>query len=246
MIYKNEFGIIFYIWRMKKYRFLFFDLDRTLWDYEKNSSEAISMLFEKFALNKFSIDADDFNQKFTRYNDQLWEEYRQGRLHKDILRTLRFELCLKDYGIDNQELASELNKDYLDITPKLTGLISGANELMEYLAAKKYLMYIITNGFWTVQTQKLQYSGLNKYFTRMFTSEQVASNKPHRRIFEYAIKSVNAIKKQSLMIGDDLYVDVIGAQNFGIDQVYFNPTREAHTEKVTYEIQYLTDLMKIL
>jgi putative hydrolase of the HAD superfamily len=231
---------------MKKYRNIYFDLDRTLWDYENNANEALFQLFQKYTLKDYFIDFEQFKCLFSKFNDFLWDEYREGRVHKDILRVLRFELCFKEVALNEPSLSVILNNEFLDICPKSDRLMPGALELLNYLKNKKYRLFIITNGFTQIQEIKLRYSGLDTYFEKMFTSENVGSHKPNRDMFEFCIKSVNARKKESLMIGDDLKTDILGAKGFGIDQVFYNPDRLPHSEKVTYEIMHLSELKEIL
>jgi putative hydrolase of the HAD superfamily len=107
-------------------------------------------------------------------------------------------------------------------------------------------MFIITNGFTHVQKLKVKHAGLEGYFERMFTSDNVGAHKPNRSMFAYCIQSVNARKSESLMIGDNLKVDILGAKNFGIDQVYYNPGKLSHSENVTFEIEHLLELKNIL
>jgi putative hydrolase of the HAD superfamily len=231
---------------MKKYRYIYFDLDRTLWDYENNASGAIFHLFNKYNLDRFFKDFETLNQLFSRFNDFLWKEYREGRVHKDVLRVLRFEMCFKEAGYNEPELSRILNTEFLDISPKSDRLMPGAMEILEYLKSRNYFLYIITNGFTQIQEVKMKYSGLDNFFIKMFTSENVGSHKPHKDMFEHCIKSVNAKKRESLMIGDDLDVDIMGAKAFGIDQVYYNPESIKHSEKVTFEIKHLLELKTIL
>ena len=229
----------------RKYRHLFFDLDRTLWDYENNASEALNEIYHAYNLVTIFAGFSNFHLTFTKHNNDLWKEYREGKVHKDILRTLRFERTLLDYESINPSLAIELNNDFLEISPRKPHLIPGAIQLLEYLIKMRYNLYIITNGFTKIQLLKMETSGLTGYFDKIFTSENTRSNKPQRAIFEHAVTSVNARKLQSIMIGDDLETDIIGARNFGIDQVYFNPEGISHNEKITYEISELTELLKI-
>ncbi|HEX3009029.1 MAG TPA: HAD-IA family hydrolase, partial [Bacteroidales bacterium] len=135
---------------------------------------------------------------------------------------------------------------FLSIMPHKTALMPGAWELMEYLESKNYKMYIVTNGFTRTQKDKLSSSKLDRFITKMFSSEQIGHNKPKPQIFEWALKSANARKTESLMIGDELFADVSGARKFGIDQVYYNPLSVAHEEVVTYEVRSLLELKEIL
>jgi len=111
---------------------------------------------------------------------------------------------------------------------------------LNYLKSKKYVMSIITNGFREVQYKKLENSGLKPYFQKMFISEVVKTPKPGVEIFEHAIKSVNAKKSESLMIGDDWEVDVIGAAGFGIDSVFFTPEPYESENIPIIKIKYKT------
>jgi putative hydrolase of the HAD superfamily len=231
---------------MKLYRHIFFDLDRTLWDYEINASEALMEIYAKYSLQQIFENFENFRNAFGKHNNMLWDMYRDGQIAKDIMRIQRFELSFQDYGISALDLASKLNKDFLRISPRKTNLIPGTADIIGYLKNKGYLLYIITNGFTHIQKIKLEVSGLLGIFQQMFTSDSVGSHKPNRAIFEHAVKSVNARKAESLMIGDELEVDIIGARNFGMDQVYYNPSRLPHNEKVTYEIHHLGEIKKIL
>ena len=230
----------------RNYRHLFFDLDRTLWDYDQNSSEALFEIYQSYGLLAIFENFGNFHKAFIRYNNQLWKEYRERKIHKDQVRHLRFEKTLMEYGTADTGLANKLNNDFLEISPRKPHLVPGAIELLELLQKKRYGLYIITNGFTEIQLLKMESTGLMKYFQKIFTSENSKSNKPQRAIFEHAVTSVNAKKKESLMIGDDLEADIIGARNFGIDQVYFNPERIAHSEKITLEITQLNQLYRIL
>jgi putative hydrolase of the HAD superfamily len=231
---------------MTHYHHLFFDLDCTLWDFKTNSGEALFEIYETYQLQPIFGEFDHFRNAFVKHNEGVWKDYREGKIHKDKLRIQRFERALKDYEVTNFELAQQLNEDFIAISPAKAKLIPGTIEVLEYLKRKRYLMYIITNGFLNIQQIKIQASGIDRYFLKVFTPEIIGQIKPHRAIFEYAVKTVNARKAQSLMIGDELETDIIGAHNFGMDQVFFNPGSIKHSEKVTYEISNLLELKDLL
>jgi putative hydrolase of the HAD superfamily len=231
---------------MKKYRFVYFDLDSTLWDYESNATLALSAIYKNYNLEKYYPLFSQFKMLFFKYNEILWEEYREGRVNKDVLRTKRFEMCFNELGFKEPELSIELNTQFLSISPRSEALMPGTIEVLEYLKAQKYRLFIITNGFTHIQKLKIKHSGLESYFEKMFTSDSVGAHKPHKNMFEYCIKSVNARKAESIMIGDDLRVDILGAKAFGMDQVYYNPSKALHSELITYEIRHLLELKKIL
>ncbi len=138
---------------------------------------------------------------------------------------LRFQNTFNELDITGVD-ANEMNELYLSEMPKQKVLNEGVIEILTYLKKKKYHLNIITNGFKEVQHNKIESSGLKPYFDKIFISEEVKSPKPARAIFEYAIKSSNAKKINSIMIGDDWDVDVMGAVNYGIDAVHFNKTMQ--------------------
>jgi putative hydrolase of the HAD superfamily len=205
-----------------KYTHLFFDLDNTLWDFNANSFDALHLALEKLDLLE---KVGDYNRYFSIYyevNERLWTLYRDNKITKNVLRGLRFEESLALNNTPMPGIGDTLNEAYLTEMPKQLKLVPGAREVLDSLH-HRYRMAIITNGFREVQADKLLQSGLRKYFDKIFISEEVGAQKPHRKIFEHAVKSMNAPKRKSLMIGDSWEADIVGAMQFGIDQVYYCP-----------------------
>ena len=229
---------------MRTYKHIFFDLDQTLWDFEANAREAFLEIFKMFDLSTKIPDFEKFFEKFIFYNELLWEKYRKGSIAKNILRTERFRLVFEEFNIKNNDLATTVSDVYMDITPKKSILMDGTKEVLEFLKGR-YILHILTNGFPEVQDVKILNSGIGNYFTKIITSYDAGFQKPDKRIFEYALKTNNAKKTESIMIGDDLKVDILGAKKFGIDQVYFNKNKKTHQEQITYEIDHLRELMNI-
>lgn len=204
----------------RKYTHIFFDLDNTLWDFETNSRNAMLVSFENYRLSQ-RFDFNLFYEVYVRHNHQLWELYRKNEIAKKELTQLRFQLTFDELGITGID-AGFMNAHYLDVMPEQKQLNDGAIEILQYLKKRRYEISIITNGFKEVQHKKIETSGLKPFITNVYISEEIKIPKPDRGIFEYAIKSSNARKTQSLMIGDDWEVDVLGAVKFGIDAVHFD------------------------
>ncbi len=229
----------------QKYQHIFFDLDRTLWDFDGNSSESLRIIFRKYKLDNYIDDPDVFTQTYHRINRRLWELYRTGRMTKEVLRTRRFLMSLEEFGIRDMELAGRIGEDYLRISPTKTILIPHTIEILKYLQTT-YRLHIITNGFQKTQETKLRNCRLDRYFSSLTTSEAVGHNKPGPEIFHHALSSVHARKNESIMVGDDLEVDISGARKYGIDQVFFNHDGIRHSDLVTHEIRSLIELKEIL
>lgn len=238
----------------KKYTHIFFDLDNTLWDFETNSLYAMKETFLHFKLDKKGVDFRFFFETYSKHNQQLWQEYRNGKVVKNELKRLRFQKTFTDLEINDIE-PLEMNQFYLTRMPGQTHLVEGTVELLDYLKGKGYFLFIITNGFREVQHKKLETTGLTKYFTKVFISEDIKAPKPSKEIFEYALKSANAKKKKSLMVGDDPIVDIEGAFHFGIDSawlelhpllsMFYNINRDLNVYP-TYHIRSLNDLKQIV
>jgi putative hydrolase of the HAD superfamily len=228
------------------YKHLFFDLDHTLWDFEQSATQTFALLFEKHQLKLHGIPSlDDFIKEYTIHNTMLWESYRNGELKKEILRSLRFENTLKEFGIHNPQLAESIGDDYIYHAPRTVFLMPGAVEVLQYLYPK-YFLHLITNGFEEVQHIKVREADLGKFFSTITTSEEAGVKKPDKKIFDHALQKAGAKAGESLMIGDTLEVDIEGARHAGLDQVYYNPQKTTHAQKVSYEIVHLVELMEIL
>jgi putative hydrolase of the HAD superfamily len=230
-----------------KYRHLFFDLDHTLWDFEANSRQTLEELFHSMKLGSKGVnDFDLFHKNYLAHNDKLWDRYRNGFIKVDELRWKRMWLTLLDFKIADEPLAREMGVVFLDLLPTRKILFPYTIELLDYLTNKKYQLHLITNGFEKTQHCKLKNSGLNKYFLTVITSEASNSLKPHKEIFDYAFQKTGALQKESIMIGDTIDVDILGALNAGIDQVHVNHlTKESVlvNEKLpTYTVYSLKEL----
>lgn len=232
------------------YKYIFFDLDHTLWDHDANSAETLAELYEKYSLRDLGIvSSNTLFQKFVQINNLLWPKYNAGEIDKFYLRNERFKLIFEATGLHKDsidpQLVMDFNNDYLRECPTKPILIDGAFEVLKYLETK-YALFIITNGFEEIQGIKMKSSGIAPFFDQVITSENAGFKKPNAGIFQYAMKHCKAEKEDSIMIGDNMQADILGAQDYGIDQVFFNPKKEIHSHAVTYEIAALKELVSIL
>ena len=233
----------------KKYTHIFFDLDNTLWDFNTNSYHAMYKVFIEHNLLAFDVNFDHFFNIYFKHNHLLWELYRNKGITKKELTRKRFQDTFDELEISGLD-AEQMNSKYLTEMPKQRKLVDGVPEILDYLRNKNYLLFIITNGFREVQYKKLVNTGIDNYFIKIFISEDIKSPKPSNEIFEYAIKSSNARKSKSLMVGDDWETDIMGAVKFGMDSVYFMKDPENNEKKERaqniYFISSIYDLLKIL
>jgi len=231
----------------KGYRHLFFDLDHTIWDFEANSKQTLLQLYHDLNLKEKGIDDfEKFHKNYLVHNDKLWERYRNGFIKVDELRWKRMWLTLLDFKNGDESLAREMGNIFLELLPTRKILFPYTIEILSYLTQKKYQLHLITNGFEKTQHSKLKNSGLDKFFKEVITSESSNSLKPHKEIFDYALSKTGAKKEESIMIGDSIEVDIQGAINAGIDQVYVNHlSNNDHNIKPTFTVYTLKELEDI-
>ena len=230
-----------------KYQHLFFDLDHTLWDFEANSRQTLQELYHTLSLKEKGVhDFDLFHKNYLVHNDKLWDRYRKGFVKVEELRWKRMWLTLLDFKIGDEQFARDMGYRFLELLPTRKILFPYAVEILEYLRNKGYKLHLITNGFEKTQHLKLQYAGIGQYFIEVITSEGSNSLKPHREIFDYAFQKTKALPEHSLMIGDSIEVDIQGAMDAGMDQVYVNHLNIEASIRPTYTVYSLKELEKIL
>ncbi|HRI79454.1 MAG TPA: YjjG family noncanonical pyrimidine nucleotidase [Cyclobacteriaceae bacterium] len=231
---------------MKKYACIFFDLDHTLWDFEANSAETLEVLFHQHRLREKGISSFPFFiETFVRVNTYLWDLHDRGLIGPHVIREERFHRVLSEAGLDDYRLSQKISEEYLDALPHKKSLIPEALETLEYLFPK-YPMVIVTNGFDELQSTKMKSAGIKDYFRHVVTSQRAGNRKPSKEIFEFALNESGFNPSQSIMIGDNLLTDIVGARSAGLDTIYFNPAGKTHDEQVTHEITRLNELRTLL
>lgn len=224
---------------------LFFDWDRTLWHFDKNSALALKEIFHKKNLQAKFTSFESFYEIYQTHNHRLWNLYREGKIEKEDLSSKRFSLTFEQANITDKQFAQDFSEEYLQATTTKTELFPNAKECLLYLKSK-YKLHIITNGFVEVQYLKIKNSGLAHFFSEIITSEEAGALKPHPKIFEFALSKTGAKLENSVLIGDDLEADIKGAINFGMKNIFFNPNKVKHKYMTTHEIRDLLELTKIL
>ncbi|PHN97685.1 noncanonical pyrimidine nucleotidase, YjjG family [Tenacibaculum discolor] len=198
---------------------LFFDLDHTLWDFDRNSKLTFQQIFEE---QKINIPIHDFLEAYIPVNLRYWKLYREDKVEKSALRYHRLKETFDslEYRVSDN-LINLISEDYIRYLPNFNYLFDDAIEVLQYLE-KKYHLHIITNGFEEVQNLKLEKSGIHTFFREIITSECVGVKKPNPKVFEFALGKAGAKAHQSVMIGDSYEADVMGAINSGMRAIHFS------------------------
>lgn len=225
---------------------IFFDLDHTIWDFDRNATETLQELYVKYGFDELCGHAapDNFITAYTSNNHRLWGLYHHNKIDKPTLRRLRFEDTFTELGIDPNLFPWDFEEEYLAVCPNKTHLFPHAHETLSYLK-DRYTLHLISNGFQEACERKLAGNQLADYFDTITISELVGINKPDARIFQHALHEAKAAKQESIMIGDNLDADVRGAQNFGMDAIFFNPISAAVPDDIEHSIADLKELQRL-
>ncbi|MDF2156990.1 YjjG family noncanonical pyrimidine nucleotidase [Algoriphagus sp. CAU 1675] len=231
---------------MKTYQHIFFDLDHTLWDYDRNVTESLSELYEHYQLKAIGIESfEKFFESFHHVNFQLWDWYNVGKIDKDNLRKERFPRIFSHAGGKPEAIPVEFEEDFMQRTSSKPHVFPYSKEILHYLKGK-YKIHVITNGFNESQAKKMKSSGLDGFFELIVTSETTGHKKPDPRIFQFALDQLKTEAEHCLMIGDNPDSDILGAQRANIDQVFFNPEGKSIDLQPTYTIAHLRELEDLL
>ncbi len=225
---------------MKHITDIFFDLDHTLWDFEKNSALTLAKVFQE---NQINLSLEEFLIHYVPLNLKYWELYRHEKITQTQLRygRLKDTFDMLNYKIDDETI-NIISDDYIYYLPHFNHLFDGAISILEHLKPN-YNLHIITNGFQEVQARKIKSSGIEMYFKTITNSEITGVKKPNPKIFEFALNLAKTVKENSIMIGDCLDADVNGALNFGMDAIHFNE-HKVEIPKHIKQINHLTELKK--
>jgi len=227
---------------MKHITDIFFDLDHTLWDFDKNSEITYKIIFDNL---KLEVSLVEFLEAYKDINKDLWKLFREELIDKETLRYRRLKETFTEINVDlPDELLFEIADEYIYHLSKQTHLLDGTITLLEYLTPK-YTLHIITNGFAEVQEGKLNNTNLSEYFNVIINSEMAGVKKPNPIIFEKALGLANVSKDSSLMIGDSFEADVLGALNFGMDAICYNYHKDDLPNHIK-QVSHLEELMLIL
>ena len=202
---------------------VFFDLDHTLWDFEKNSALTFETILAK---NSIPVELPNFLEVYIPTNFAFWKLYREEKITKEALRYQRLKSVFDALEIYVEDkMINKLADEYIQYLSSYTNLFQGTIEILEYLKPK-YTLHIITNGFQEIQEKKLRLSGISSYFNHVINSEMAGVKKPNPIIFELALKNAQVIPENAIMIGDSLEADILGAKASGLHALHFNTHKE--------------------
>ncbi|SJZ41886.1 YjjG family noncanonical pyrimidine nucleotidase [Garciella nitratireducens] len=229
-----------------KIKFIYFDLDNTLWDFKKNSVMALERLYDKKIKNlkRGNIDFQTFKNIYEKHNSAMWRAYERQEITPEVLKIKRFEKTIEELQLNEWIKATDLNDVYIHSLPSFPYLMPNAKEILEYLVSQ-YSLGILSNGFEDTQYRKLQSGGIVKYFDIIITSDQVGCSKPNEGIFQYAIKKSGCSPKEIVYVGDDYKIDILAANKMNIIGILLDPQNKMKEDSII-KIKDLIELKNYL
>lgn len=225
-----------------RYRWILFDADGTLFDYDRAEEIALTRTFEAFDISV----THDAHALYREINAEAWAAFEAGELTQDVLRVQRFQKLLESLDLSHDPAA--FSARYLNYLGQQTHLIDGAASVLQTLADHVHLA-LITNGLADTQRSRLARTPITPYFEAIVISEEVGVAKPDPHIFDVAFKKMqDPEKSEVLIVGDSLSSDMQGGIDYGIDTCWFNPGHRPRVPAldVTYEIDRLAALVTLL
>jgi YjjG family noncanonical pyrimidine nucleotidase len=227
------------------YRNLFFDLDNTLWAFSENAYDTFQEVYNLHRLDRFFNSFEEFFDIYEEENLKLWKLYEAGSITRDELNYRRFRYPLQVAGVGDLSLADDYSADFFRIIKTKKRLMPHAIETLDYLYPR-YNLFILSNGFKDLQYAKMRSGSIDRYFKKVILSDEINVNKPNKELFLYALESTGSNIEQSIMIGDNFDVDIRGAYQCGLAQVYYNISDEnEYPFQPTYLIKDLRELTTI-
>ncbi len=229
----------------RKYTTLLFDLDGTLLDFLRDEHDAILKVMEKYG-----IECSEENVKiYSDINLSLWKEFEKGSITREELQKRRFLRFFELFGVKGNFDFREINREYLLFLSEGGNLYDGAKELLIRLRAEGYHLCAVTNGIALAQNNRLKRAGIDNLFEHIFISESIGCQKPMKEYFEVVLDRIDEKDRTKvIVIGDSLSSDIKGAENAGLDSLWYNPAVQPLPEgtKVTATVKSYEDILAFL
>ena len=225
------------------YRYLLFDADDTLFDFSQADARAFSVM-----CRLHDVPNTPENRKlYHAINAELWGAFDRREVFKDFVTLERYVRFFRSLGLDRDP--AQANRDYLDALGSKVFPLPHAEEVCRTLFERGHQLYIVTNAVASVQRRRLQSSIFAEWFTDAFISEEAGASKPDAAYYDYVRRQVPGITEvNTLVIGDSLVTDILGANNAGLPCCWFNPNGKPRREglRIDYEITDLRELLSIV
>ncbi len=228
----------------KKVKHIFFDLDNTLWDTDRNSKLTLQQMYKEMEVEeKYQLNFSDFFIDYYERNESLWALYRQEKVTKQDILDQRFKKTFQKFGVEDKSIYNYFDDHFLDRVVENNHLIDNAIETLDYLSVKGYKLHVVSNGFIQPTERKVNDTPIKDYVLTVTSGEEINKRKPAKEVFELGMKKANANPEESSFIGDDWEADALGSERVGMFPVFFNYKKEEKYKQNGFPI--INDLLEL-
>ncbi len=222
----------------QRYRWLLFDADGTLFDYDRAERAALAGALQQIGV----AFQPEHLAAYRRFNQEVWQALERGQITPEVLKVRRFALLFQSVGVDHSP--ADFSERYLDAIADCAELLDGALAVVQALQPR-YRMAIVTNGLSTVQRRRFERCAIRDCIAEIIISEEIGTAKPSPEFFDVTFARLgHPSKTEVLMIGDNWSSDIVGGVQYGLDTCWLNPGRQPRPNgiAITREIAALQEL----
>ena len=228
----------------KKIKHIFFDLDNSLWDTDRNSKLTLQQMYKETEVEeKHKVGFSDFFNDYYHRNEELWILYRQNKVNKQDILDQRFRKTFERFGITDSSIYSYFDDHFLEKVVQNNNLVDNTVETLEYLKGKGYELHVVSNGFIQQTQRKVNGTQIKEYVTTVTSGEEINKRKPAKEVFELGLQKANAKAEESSFIGDDWEADAIGSEKAGMFPIFFDYKKEEKYKQNGFPI--IKDLLEL-
>lgn len=226
-----------------RYQQIIFDVDDTLIDFAATENFAFTSLFKAHHW-PYSV---NLQRQYHAYNQGLWRELEQGKLNYRELSQKCFHDFLKEHlGLEVDGLA--VINEYRSYFGQAHRLLPGVKDTLKFARKQGYYLTILSNGEKFMQRHRLKLAGILNYFDLVVTSEEAHYQKPDPRAFDYFFKRTQIDPTHTILFGDGLQSDILGAQQYGLASIWYNHRHRKNTLHLhpLFVVQNYPQLVKLM
>ncbi|MBE0600246.1 MAG: HAD family hydrolase [Firmicutes bacterium] len=199
-----------------RFSLLLCDVDNTLFDFRSAERAAYAAVAARFSLP----DDEELFLLYKAINTFHWQKLGRGETTAAKLRLDRFRDFMAAQGVEDADIPA-MSAHFVHALERQHTPVAGAEAFLRRTSARMPV-YLVTNGFASVQRARMQASPLRRYVTDVLISEEFQNPKPHPQMLLEAMRRVNLTDpSKAVMIGDNETTDVLAAEAAGAKSILF-------------------------
>lgn len=226
-----------------RYKQIIFDVDDTIIDFAATENFALRSLFNAHHWPLSS----ELQRQYHSYNQSLWRRLEQGELNYDQLSEMTFHDFIKDH-FDLEIDGLKIMDEYRSYFGQAHQLLPGVEDTLKFAKKQGYKLTVLSNGEKFMQNHRLELAGVKKYFDLIVTSQEAHYSKPNPHAFDYFFSRTQIGPNETIFFGDGLQSDILGAERYGFDSIWFNHRHRKNTLHLhpQFEVQTYPELVELI